>query len=193
MTQTLGVLSGILIVISYFPYIRDILLNKTKPERASWLIWATLGSIAFFSQLASGGSSSLILPATETLFTLIIFFLSVKFGVGRLTRRDILALIAAAIGLIIWYFTKQPVTALIITILIDLIGSVLTVIKSYQEPETETLATWVIVAVAGILATISVGKFDWILLLYPVYIFAANGATALAIILGKSSKTKIQS
>jgi hypothetical protein len=190
MTQILGLLSGILIVISYLPYIRDILLHKTKPERASWLIWAVLGSIAFFSQFAVGGSFSLILPASETLFTVLIFVLAIKYGVGGFTRRDIIALIAAAMGLILWYFTKQPLAALIITVIIDSIGAILTVIKSYHDPESETLISWVLVATAGILATFAVGKIDGSLLLYPLYIFAANAATAVAILIGRRVTTK---
>ena len=59
MFQFLGLLSGVLSGGSYIPYLRDIFRHTTKPERASWLIWAVLGSIAFFSQLAEGATWSL--------------------------------------------------------------------------------------------------------------------------------------
>lgn len=190
MFQILGILSGILGGSSYFPYIRDIFRNSTKPERASWLIWLTLGSIAFFSQLAEGASWSLWFTGLDTLGVLIIFALSIKYGVGGWTRRDIMALIAAAIGLVLWCFTRHAAVALLITILIDMTGAYLTVIKAYADPSSETLSTWLIIALAGIFGTLSVGKFDLILLAYPFYIFLANFAVAVAILLGKNVKSR---
>lgn len=190
MLGILGIASGLLSVSAYIPYIKDVLAKTTKPERASWLIWAVLTSVAFFSQLAKGASSSLWLPGIETCGLLIVLLLSLKFGTGGLTKKDMLALLAAGIGLVMWYFTKEPATALYIIIGVDSIGTVLTVQKAYQDPESETLSTWIIVCIAGILSMISVGSFNIILLSYPFYIFAANGAIALAMILGKKPKRK---
>ncbi|KKT58129.1 MAG: hypothetical protein UW52_C0064G0012 [Candidatus Gottesmanbacteria bacterium GW2011_GWA1_44_24b] len=68
MLQTFGLLSAVIFPISYFPYVRDTLRGKTKPERASWFIWATLGAIAFFSQLAKGATDSLWLSGLGTFF-----------------------------------------------------------------------------------------------------------------------------
>jgi hypothetical protein len=188
MLQVLGLLSGVLSGVSYLPYLRDIFRHTTKPERASWLIWSVLGSIAFFSQLAEGATWSLWLTGIDTLGVLLIFLLSIRFGVGGLTRRDIIALTAAGIGLILWYFTRHASIALLITMLIDAAGAYLTVVKAYEDPGSETLSTWVIVAIAGILGMLAVGQFNLILLSYPFYIFLANFAVAIAMLLGKSKK-----
>lgn len=190
MLQLLGILGGLISGLSYIPYIKDVLAKKTRPERASWIIWATLTAIAFFSQLAKGATSSLWLPFFETLGTSIVFLLSIKNGVGGATKRDIFILISAAIGLVLWYFTKEPAVALYIVIAVDATGTIPTIIKSYQEPETETFITWIMVTIAGIFAMFSVGKLDLILLSYPFYIFAANGAIALAMVLGKKKRVK---
>jgi len=63
------IFSGILIIISFFPYIQDIFKHKTNPQRASWLIWAILGAIAFFSQLAKGATHSLWFTGLQELAT----------------------------------------------------------------------------------------------------------------------------
>jgi hypothetical protein len=188
MLQFLGIVSGILAGASYLPYLRDIFRNTTKPERATWLIWSVLGSIAFFSQLSEGATWSLWLTGFDTIGVLLIFVLSFKYGVGGLNKRDTFALVAAGIGLILWYFTRHAAIALLFTMLIDSAGAVLTVIKAYEEPASETLSTWVIVAVSGILAMVSVGEINLVLLAYPFYIFLANFAVAVAILLGKSKK-----
>jgi len=188
--ELIGILSGLLSTSSYVPYVRDIFAKKTKPERASWIIWSVLTGIAFFSQLAKGASSSLWLPGLETCGVTIVFILSLKYGVGGLTKRDILILFSAAAGVVLWYFTKEPAVALYIIIGVDSLGTIPTIIKSYQEPETETFTTWILLSIAGILAMISVGSWNIILLSYPFYFFAANAGTALAMILGKKPKRK---
>lgn len=96
-----GFLSGLLPIISAYPYIRDILKRKTKPHRAAFLIWAVLGSIAFFAQLAKGATWSLLLPLGDTTSIVFILFLSIRYGTGGLNRKDVGVLILAAIGLII--------------------------------------------------------------------------------------------
>lgn len=183
--QIFGYLAGLTAIIAVIPYIRDIIKLKTKPERASWFIWMVLGSIAFSSQFAKGATDSLWMTATQTIEVSLIFILSIKFGVGGFVKRDLYALAAAGVGLILWYMTSEPAVALYIVIGIDAIGSYLTMIKSYKEPETETASAWVLFTLSGLFGTLAVGHLNIVLLSYPIYIFLANGLTLVAIVLGR--------
>lgn len=185
MLAILGLLSGLLSFLCYFPYIRDILLHKTKPERASWLIWSVLGGIAFFSQLAKGATNSLWLAGVQAFGVIIVFLLSLRFGTGGLVKKDYIALFFAGVGLMIWYFTKEAATALFIIIGVDGIGSVLTAHKAYLDPESETVSTWILAGLSGFFAILSVGSFNIVLLSYPIYIFLINLIIVSAILLGK--------
>lgn len=190
MLAIFGYISAILSILMVAPYIRDILLLKTKPERASWFIWTVLGFIAFFSQLAKGATNSLWLTAGQTLAVLIIVLLSIKFGVGGFTKRDIRALIAAGIGLIIWYFTKEAAWALLIVIAVDSVGTLLTAIKSYEDPESETFSTWILSGTSGIFGALAVGAIYPILLAYPIYIIIANYTIVVTMLLGRRKLKK---
>lgn len=134
-----GYISAVLSIVMIIPYVRDILRHKTKPERGSWLIWSVLMFISFFSQMAKGATDSLWLTAGQTISVLTIFILSLKYGYGGLAKRDTKGLIGAGIGLVLWYLTKEAAIALIIVILVDGIGTYLSVIKSYEDPGSETL------------------------------------------------------
>jgi hypothetical protein len=188
MLQILGLLGGLLALGSSIPYIKDILLLKVKPQRATFFIWLMLGAIAFFSQLAKGASNSLWLPGLETFGSLIIFILSIKHGVGGLNKRDYVAIIVAIIGLIIWYFTKEAAIALYIVILVDAVGLSLELHKSYTSPETETCLAWILAACGGFLSLLSVGHFNIILLSYPFYLTLANASVVIAIQMGQRKK-----
>lgn len=185
MLPILGVISGVLSVVTYIPYLRDIFRGKTKPERATWLIWSVLSGIAFFAQLAEGATHSLWLVGIQTVGVMVIFLLSIRFGVGGFVRRDIIALIAAAIGLLLWYYTSNAAIALFIAIAVDAIGASLTIIKAYQDPESETMSTWILSGTAGIFGALAVGSWDYVLLAFPVYVVLINYAVALAMMLGK--------
>lgn len=191
MLQVFGYISAILSIVMIVPYVWDILHHKSKPERGSWLIWTVLGFISFFSQMAKGATNSLWLPAGKTLSVFIIFGLSLKYGYGGLVKRDIKALIAAGVGLVLWYLTKEPLTALLITILVDAIGTYLTMIKSYEDPESETLVMWLMSGTAGIFGMLAVGSFSPVLLLYPFYIMLANYVIVAAILLGRKNLNKV--
>lgn len=188
MLQLFGYISGVLAILCYAPYIRDILKHTTQPERASWLIWMVLGIIAFFSQLSEGANNSLWVTGVETVGVSIVFLLALRFGVGGLSKRDIFALMCAGIGLLLWYLTSNASTALYIIIVIDAIGVVLTVIKAYNDPSSETFSTWLLAGLAGVFASLAVGKFDYVLLVYPVYLFLMNCTVCIAMIVGRAKQ-----
>ncbi|MEM7057967.1 MAG: hypothetical protein AAF557_10300 [Pseudomonadota bacterium] len=181
-----GILSGVLSTFAYLPYIIDTLARRTRPQRASWLIWSVLGSIAFFSQVFEGASESLWFASVQVSGTIIVFLLSIIIGVGSyLNRSDYFVLLAAAVGLVLWYYTDTAVYALAITISISLLGGTVTIIKAFQDPESETMSTWAISGVASVFAIIAVGKPDLVLLAYPLYLFTLNGAIVMAMTLGR--------
>ncbi|HUD09607.1 MAG TPA: hypothetical protein VMR77_02305 [Patescibacteria group bacterium] len=190
MLEVLGIIGGLFALGSFIPYIRDTLLLKVKPQRATFFIWSVLGAIAFFSQLAKGASNSLWLPGLETFGVLITFILSIKYGIGGFSRRDFIALLIAMIGLIIWYFTKEAAIALYLVIFVDALGLYLTIHKAYISPESETHLAWILSAIGGTLVVISVGSFNIILLSYPVYIVLANLAVIVAIQMGLRRQRK---
>jgi hypothetical protein len=181
-----GLLSGILPIFGAYPYIRDELKGKTKPHRMAEFIYAVLDSTAFTSQLAKGATWSVILPGVGTIEMVTGFFLSLKYGMGGTSKKDFVALLLAASGLILWYFTRQPLIALYIVIGIDLISTSLVVIKTYAHPHTETLSSWFLSFLAGLFAAAAVGHWSFTLQIYPLVVALGNGAICLTIILRRN-------
>ena len=181
-----GVLSGILSLLAFWPYLLDTFHGRTEPQRASWLIWSVLGSIAFFSQVYEGATSSLWFAGAQVGSTISVFAMSVRRGFGRFLRKvDWAVLCVAALGLALWYLTKTAAYALAITISISLIAGCLTVAKCYKQPSSETLSTWIISFGAAILAILAVDSFDPVLIAYPAYLFTLYGMFIISICLGR--------
>ena len=183
----LGLASGVFSCLAYLPYIRDTIKGQTQPQRASWLIWSVLGSISLVSQIYEGATSSLWFAGVQVTGTIIVFGLSVRSGLGKyLHTTDYTILVFVAFGLLLWLFTENAVYALAISIGISLLGGTVTVLKAYRNPESETLSTWVISLIASICAALSVGRMDWILLAYPLYLFTLYTAFVIAIVTGRA-------
>lgn len=190
MQQLVGYISALLSIASIVPYIRDIISRQTIPERASWFIWSVLGTIMFFSQLSKGASESLWFTAGQTIAVCAVFFLSLYFGTGGFVRRDYISLSIAGLGLYLWFITNDALYAMALTILVDASGAILTIIKSYQEPETETISTWIISGTSGLFGMIAVGVWNPILISYPLYITCINFIISAAILMGKRNKIR---
>lgn len=182
-----GVLAGVLTTLAYAPYIVDTIAGRTRPQRASWMIWSVLGSIALCSQIYEEAGASIWFAAAQVSGTILVLVLSFWFGRGTLLRLSDLAILAvAAFGLVLWYQTDNAAYALSITITISLLGGMLTAAKAYRDPDSETLGTWVISLVASGLAILSVDGLDPVLLAYPVYLFTLYAVFIAAIVLGRA-------
>jgi hypothetical protein len=182
MVPLLGVLAGAIGVADTIPYVRDILRGRTRPHRGTWLIWGTLAVVVVLSQRADGASWSLIMAATQAVLTIGIFTLSIRRGVGGVTRGELVMIAVASAGVAGWLLADEPLVATVCVVAADLIGAALMVPKTFRDPESETLVTFALASVAGAFAAGAVGTLDLSLLLYPAYYCLVNGAIALLIV-----------
>lgn len=171
-----GISSVIVNTVGLIPYLRDILLRKTKPERATWWIWLALNVVAFLAQLAAGATWSLWFTGGIMMAVGAIALLSIKYGYGAFEKKHIISLIAAAGGIVLWKITNNPLLALMIVIAVDFMAFYLTIKKTWQAPETETLSAWIFAVVSAALGVLAVGDYgDIAKIIYPLYVLLGNG------------------
>jgi hypothetical protein len=181
MLAAAALLAALLAVIDTVPYVRDILRGTTRPQRATWLIWSVLGVAALAAQAASGPNWSLVMIGSEACVMVLIFVLAIPHGEGGLRPIDLTMLCLAGLGLVGWAIVDEPVVATMFVVVADAIGLGLMVPKTVRDPRSETLSTFVLASVSGVLGAIAVGRLDQALLLYPVYYALGNGVLATII------------
>ncbi len=164
----LGILSAVVFLIGDVPYFRDTIKGKIKPHRVTWGIACLLNSISFGNQYASGASDSLWIFGAASLATAVIFIASLKNGVGGHSKLDIFAIIMAVLGVGLWAWFDSPVVSVLSVWAVVLVSLIPTFIKARKHPESETRIAWSCGMVSSILAAISVGQLDWVLLLLPI-------------------------
>jgi hypothetical protein len=175
----LGVLAGLVGVADTVPYLRDTLRGSTRPHRGTWLVWGVLAVVVCLSQRADGAGWSLVMTASQAILTAAVFALAVRYGEGGLSSVDLSLIAFAGAGVAGWLLAGEPLVAVICVIVADLSAVAMMTPKAYRDPGSETLATYVLAAVAGALAAGAVGSLDVSLLLYPAYYCVANAGMAL--------------
>lgn len=136
-------ISGILLIVSHTSYIASIIGGHTKPSRATWIIWTSLTWLAAAAMHASGALNVQI--AIFCAGDALILLLSAFYGAPGWSRLDIGSLIAAAFGVALWVITNNPLYALLISMLVNTIGTIPTYVKTWRAPEQEDLTAWVLV------------------------------------------------
>jgi hypothetical protein len=177
----LGVLAGLLSVANMVPYVRDTIRGETRPHRGTWLIWGSLAIVVWLSQRADGASWSLMLASGQVVLNSIVVLLAIRRGEGGMSAPEAAMLGVAGGGVIGWIVADQPIVAIACVIAADLVATALMAPKTYRDPGSETLVTYVGASVAGALAAGAVGALDVSLLLYPVYYCLVNIAIAILI------------
>lgn len=181
-----GFASAAIGLVSFLPYIIDVLAGRTRPQRSSWLIWAVVTTLALVSQAAEGATHSLLFSGAQAIVTVAVFGLSIRNGTGcYMNPGDSVALGICAFAIFLWQVTDVPAYALACAIGVNTVAGSLTVLKSFRAPHTETLLTWGLGIVASGLGILSVGKGDPVLQAYPVYLFCLYLSVTTAILLGR--------
>jgi hypothetical protein len=184
LAPVLGVLAGLVGVFDTIPYLRDVLRGSTRPHRGTWLIWSALAVVVCLAQWADGASWSLIMLLTQAVLTTVVFAVAIFRGEGGATMIELILIAVAAAGVAGWLLSGEPLVATACVIVADLIAAALMVPKTYRDPTSETLATFVYASLGGALAAGAVTATDnsnTTLLPYPIYYCLASAALAVLI------------
>ena len=168
------IFSGLAIVITFMafiPYIRGILQGRIKPHLFSWLIWGMTTLIVFFAQLDADGGTGAWPIGVSGVITIYIAFLSyVKRGDISITRLDRLFFSAALLSIPCWYFTSNPMWAVILLTTIDLLGFGPTIRKAYDHPYEESLLFIFMFFLRNTFALLALESYSLTTMLFPLSI-----------------------
>ena len=182
-----GLIAAIVSIFCYIPYIITTIKGKTRPNVATWLTWMILSIVVTASSFAAGAFNTLWVPLCGVLGQGTIAFLAIKLGKGNWSYFDIICLFCVGLGLALWLHFDSPMIALTMTLAVDLVGVLPTFKKSYQEPESENLLTWVLYLLSSVFLILSVESWTLALGLFPIYLFTVNFIIVLLLLREKLS------
>ncbi|MBI5046746.1 hypothetical protein HZC07_03370 [Candidatus Micrarchaeota archaeon] len=169
-----GKLAGLIALIAFLPYIRSILQNKTKPNKATWWIWSFVGLILGSSYYFSGARDTIWVPIAYFLGPLVVALLSLKYGEGGATRFDAVCMVIAAVSLIGWWFSGSAFLSMMLMFVADSIGTLPTIAKTWAKPETEDLLAWLLFLLDSIMNLFAVESWTVALGTYPIFMLCQS-------------------
>lgn len=169
-TQILFTFIGIIVsLVGYIIYFSQIKKHKIKPHAFTWFIWAILMAIIFFAQIKNGGGIGSYVVGFNSLACFIIAFIAFfRRKRDYITSFDWVCLFMAILGILIWIITNDALTAVILATIIDLLGFIPTVRKSYYKPYEENSTLFSLGAIKFIFNILALQSFNLINLLYPI-------------------------
>jgi uncharacterized protein with PQ loop repeat len=185
MKETIGAIAVLLTFVGYIPYVRDTIRGKTKPHIYTWFIWSFISFIAFALQMSDGAGPGAYVTLAAAIVCGFIVVLGMRQGGAdkRITKLDTFFLVAALLATGIWVFVKQPVISVILLSLIDILGFLPTVLKSWKKPHEETLFSYALNTFRFALSLYALHKYTIVSALYPLTWVIANGLFSVFLIL----------
>ncbi len=180
-----GIIAGILGIICYIPYLKDIFKSNTKPHIYSWLVWSILQTTGVIAMIAGGASYGALGLGIGSLFCIFIFFLSFKYGTKDITALDTICLIGSLLAILVWISQKNPLISVILITIIDFVGFIPTYRKSYRNPYSETISLYLLVVASNIFGVIAIAHYNIISTLYIGSLLVTNLVCALILFIGR--------
>jgi len=172
--ELLSALAIALTLLAFFPYIRSILNDEIKPHVFSWIIWGTTTFVVFLAQLDDDGGVGAWPIGVSGIITIFIAFLAfVKRADIAITGIDWLFFIAALSSLPLWYFTADPLSAVIILTVVDVLGFGPTVRKAYGYPHSESIFFFFLFFARNLIVIMALENYSITTVLFPAVIAAA--------------------
>ncbi len=187
----IGKVAGIVTAVAFVPYMISTLKGKTKPQRATFAIWAAVGIVSLASYIASGATDTIWVVWAYAILGIVVFILSLKYGVGGFEKLDVICLSGAAIGIILWITTSDPHYALYLSVLCELLGYIPTIKKTYYQPETEDKLAWIIAWFGGFLNLFAINALAFDIIIYPAYVILIDTVVVLLILVPRKSAKSV--
>ncbi len=187
----LGLAATIVAFVSFIPYFRDIFARRTNPHAFTWLIWGVLTVIAFLGQLSDHAGPGAWVTGFTALVCLAIAGIAATSGQRTIARIDWIALAGAAIALAIWFLTRGPLLSVILITVIDNIGFIPTLRKSYTHPYEETISTFGLGGLKWVLGLLALERVSVITVLFPLAIVVQSWLFVVMLIIRRRQRDRL--
>jgi hypothetical protein len=157
-------------------YLIGTLKGEVQPSKVTWFVWSLAPLVAFWAIVQQGVGVQSLLTFMVGFNPFLIFLASFinKKAYWKITKLDVTCGVLAIGGLVLWKMTDIPDLAIFFGILADAIAAIPTVIKSFQEPETENANLFLGSGIAALITLLTIKAWNFEQFAFPTYIFGID-------------------
>lgn len=169
MKNIFSVLAGVIWVIAFVPYVASIFKGKTKPMKASWLIWLTIDYITFAGMIAKHSLNGQMIGVVSG--GTVVLVLALIYGDRGWSNLDRLCLGGAVFGVILWGIFRDPNFGIAVALTVGIIGSFPTYVSAWRDPSRENRAGWTLFFISCVFAIMAIPKITFQDVAQPIAFF----------------------
>jgi hypothetical protein len=153
-------------------YLRDTLRGTSQPNRVTWLLWGVAPLLAFAVELHSGVGLRSLSTFVVGLMPLLVFAASFRSpgAVWKIGWLDYVCGVLSVAGTAGWLLTRSGTVAIVASIAADALAALPTLIKSWTNPETESIAAYVGALLNSVILLLTVTRWSTAVVAFPLYI-----------------------
>lgn len=157
--------------------------GTATPSIVSWFFWSVTALIAFAVQLIKGAGPEALVTLAIGISPIAVCIAALHKGDYRITLSysDKWCIGLTSMGIILWLISKDPLMALLMSILADIFSSVPTILKSYRNPESEHPTAYMLSIVSMALTLLTITRWQPSNWLFTAYILGINVTYVLTI------------
>ncbi len=167
-------ISVLIVIYANIVYSIAILKGEARPHRTTRFVVLLIELLTVSTLYAQGNTTAIYLSGIYTICSLVLFGLSIKYGMGGWEKSDLICLGIAVLGIVMWKLTNNPFLGLCFSILADFAGCVPALIKTYKHPETEVWTFYGIGLLAIVINMMAIEHWTISEVIYPVYVAIIN-------------------
>lgn len=142
----------------------------------TWFLWILAPALAFFAQIQQG-------VGLESLATFIVWFVPLlvfiasfvnKKAEWKIQKLDIYCGLFSLLGLIMWLVTRVGNIAIVFGILADALACIPTIVKSWHEPETESISVFFFGTINAAIGLLIIQTWNFENYAFLAYLLAVN-------------------
>ena len=172
LNQNFVILGGLINLAGISRYVIDTVNGSTKPNRATWLLWAIIPFIAFSAELKQGVGLLSIMTLVIGVGPLIVFLSSFadRKSYWKLDNFDKACGVLAFLAIVAWLVTSNGDLAIVLSMLAHFLACVPTLIKAYKKPETESSVVYMTGVASTGITLLTIKYWDFASFGFPLYI-----------------------
>jgi hypothetical protein len=174
-----GISSGVILCGANVRYFIAVIKGTTRPNRATWIMLATVSLIIAASYRDLGAGPTLYAAIGASVGTIAVGVLAIWYGVGGNSNFDRICILTAGLSLLIYFLSSNSLVTLIASLTIDAAAIIPTIKHSIETPYEEDLLAWNLTLLGDVLAVIAINAWTIDIALYPIYMVAMNGLIVL--------------
>jgi hypothetical protein len=178
-----GIFSVAAGLVGFGLYFWSIYKGYTKPHAFTWVSFALLDAITFAAQVTSGAGAGSWALGLGAVGCTIVAVVAIFVGHVKIRGADTVSFLAALLGIVLWALTSNPLYAVILAAIINILGVIPTVRKSFDEPATESVTIWSIDLLRYGASLLALQTFTLTTALVPASILLSNAAVITTVLM----------